>query len=465
MFLGPMKNGVPWGHRWRSSDTFIVSTMSLAMFTDDLLFAFMIPLLPTILEDRIGLDPSLTQRYTSIFLTEGALVSIISSPFIGALSDAVSSKKLLLLGLLVLTLITTACLSLTVQLPWLFIGRFFQSITSNSLWIVGMATMVENLGSEHIGKIGGLVTTLQSTGTTAGPFLAGLLFEVGGYWCAWAAAGAFLLVDITMRLLMVEKSSGSPATVEDRVRDRLLQDDTSTLDSDQSDDRVSSDLRSWRFHAYMFRQSRFAAGIFCAFVFAVIIGSLESTISVHVRIAFGWRAFHIGILLAMLQGPGILLGSSVGWMKDRIGSRFPTAVGLLGMAPLITLLGIPGDKLFPWVEDAPWVKIAFMVCIAMMGCLLSLQSGLGSVEAADTINAIEEREPGKFGPHGGYARALAVINMTWMAGLMTGPVLGGLLVETAGYFVLHCCLGVLSFMAGCVALLFLRSVPYSSPEN
>lgn len=68
--------------------------------------------------------------------------------------------------------------------------------------------------------------------------------------------------------------------------------------------------------------------------------------------------------------------------------------------------------------------------------------------------------------------------MTWMAGLMTGPVLGGLLAETFGYFVLHCCLGkvppseyrrhflivpgVLSFTAGCVALLFLRSVPYAS---
>lgn len=134
MFHGCIKEyDAPWGHRWRSSDTFIVSTMGLAMFTgkfilhrtdrvrcfkswrflDILLFAFMIPLLPTILEDRIGLDPSLTQRYTSIFLTEGALVSIISSPFVGSLSDAISSKKPLLLSLLVLTLIASACLSLT----------------------------------------------------------------------------------------------------------------------------------------------------------------------------------------------------------------------------------------------------------------------------------------------------------------------------------------------------------------
>lgn len=83
------------------------------MFSDELLFAFMIPLLPTILEDRIGLNSSLTQRYTSIFLAEGALVSIVSSPFIGAMADAISSKKLLLLVLLALTLVSIACLSLT----------------------------------------------------------------------------------------------------------------------------------------------------------------------------------------------------------------------------------------------------------------------------------------------------------------------------------------------------------------
>lgn len=79
----------------------------------------MIPLLPTLLEDRIGLQPSLTQRYTSIFLMEGAFISIVSSPFIGAIADASSNKKRLLLILLILALISTACLSLTTHCMFL----------------------------------------------------------------------------------------------------------------------------------------------------------------------------------------------------------------------------------------------------------------------------------------------------------------------------------------------------------
>lgn len=265
---------------------------------------------------------------------------------------------------------------------WLLLGRFFQSITSNALWIVGMATMVENLGSEHMGKIGGLVSTLQAAGTTAGPFLAGLLLTVGGYWCAWAAAAAFLLVDIVMRLLMVEKPFNSASTMTDGMQEPFLQAGSPATDRDQSSHSDSADLRGWRFHIYMFRETRFAAGVFCAYVFALLLGCLESTISVHVKIAFGWNAFHVGMCLALIQGPGILLASSVGWMKDRIGSRTPTSVGFFALVPFITFLGVPGDKRFPWVDEAPWAMSVFMIFIAMIGCLLSLLSGVGSVEAA-----------------------------------------------------------------------------------
>jgi MFS-type transporter involved in bile tolerance (Atg22 family) len=84
-----------------------------------MLFAFMVPLLPYIFENRLGLDTTLTQRLTSIFLVEGALISIISSPLIGDIADRANSKKVLLLVLLVLTLISVLCLSVSTSCTFL----------------------------------------------------------------------------------------------------------------------------------------------------------------------------------------------------------------------------------------------------------------------------------------------------------------------------------------------------------
>ncbi|KAL2823521.1 hypothetical protein BJY01DRAFT_256605 [Aspergillus pseudoustus] len=87
--------------------------MSMALFTDELLFSFMVPLLPYIFEQRIRVQESRVQAYTSIFLFEGALVAIITSPLIGHVADRAKSKKALLLGMLMLTLASVCGLALT----------------------------------------------------------------------------------------------------------------------------------------------------------------------------------------------------------------------------------------------------------------------------------------------------------------------------------------------------------------
>ncbi|KAE8400972.1 major facilitator superfamily domain-containing protein [Aspergillus pseudonomiae] len=460
-----VENRAPWGHAWRSSNSFIVSTMCLAIFTDELLFAFMLPLLPTVLEQRIGLDPSLTQRFTSIFLAEGAFISVISSPIFGSIADAISGKKTLLLLLLVLTVISTACLSLTTHLIWLLVGRFFQCLTSNGIWIVGMSTMAENIGSEHMGKIAGLTSTLTAAGTTGGPILAGVLFELGGYWCAWMGPAVFLLVDISMRLIMIEKQDKPEQGHHDPEQDPLLKNQPARSSDDDLKSSTSSEGQGWRFYALIFRQRRFSSGVFCAFVFALLIGCIESTLAVHIRNAFGWGALHVGLLLAWIQGPGMVLAAPVGWMKDKFGSRCPTAFGFLALSPFLIFLGIPGSKMFHWATDKYLTQPLFVVCMALIGCLLSLLGGVGTMQATEAVDILEAENPGVFGPNGGYFRALAITNMTWMAGLMTGPLLAELIIGRFAYFELQCCLGGISFVAGIMALVFLGSpVPKSAEQ-
>lgn len=439
------------GRRWRSSDTFIISTMSMALFTDELLFAFMVPLLPYIFENRIGVDSSFIQRYTSIFLAEGALISVLSSPLVGSIADKARSEKLLLLILLALTLISVVCLSLTPSLPWLFVGRLFQSLTSNALWIVGMASLAKNIGSEHMGKIAGLTSTLTAVGTCAGPVMAGFLFGIGGYWTAWTGAIAFLVVDIIMRLLMIEKpkkfQTQAGESAEGSENDPLLNGNT-----DRGDATAVEEKGGWKFYTCLFRHRRFTAGIFCFYIFALFIASIEATIVVHVRYTFGWGEFPVGLLMACIQGPGMVLAPMVGWMKDRRGSRIPTTVGFFLLVPFLFFLGAPGDERFPWMNVGTHGKVIYTVCIFMAGCLMCLLNGVGTMEATETVDELEARHPGIFGPAGGYSRAMAVTNMSWMGGLLTGPILTAFVIERFGYFELQCILALASFLGGVTAV-------------
>ncbi|CAG8117722.1 unnamed protein product [Penicillium salamii] len=457
--------GSKWGYGWRSSDTFILSSMSMALFTDEMLFAFMVPLLPHIFETRLGLDTTLTQRYTSIFLVEGALISIISSPLVGNIADRASSKKALLLVLLILTLVSVLCLSITASLTWLFIGRFFQCIVSNALYIVGIAAMAENIGSEHMGKIAGLSSTLTSAGTCSGPVIAGFLFGLGGYWTAWAGATLFLIVDIIMRLLMIEKPNRQRAETTNTeslcAEERVCSEQEPLLNGSQHS---VEEIGDWRFYIYLFRQPRFTAGTVCYFVFALFIASFESTLATHVRHTFGWGVFPVGLLFASIQGPGMVLSPLVGWLKDRVGSCVPTTIGFITIAPFLWLLGVAGDVRFPWATTGSRGEIIYVTCTTTIGCLVCLLNGAGMMEATETVDELEAQNPGIFGPYGGYSRAVAITNMSWMSGLLVGPILTGLMVEKLGYFELQCVLAAISLLASINSGLNLSSPHHKNDE-
>ncbi|KAL4748052.1 major facilitator superfamily domain-containing protein [Aspergillus terricola var. indicus] len=377
-----------WVRRLRSSSKFTSATMSMALFTDELLFSLMVPLLPYIFEQRVGVQSSHVQAYTSIFLTEGALVAIITSPLIGHVADRAMSKKALLLGLLMLTLASVLGLALTKSLAGLFIGRFFQCFTSNSLWIVGVATMVESVGSEHMGKIAGLTSTLTAAGTCAGPMLAGFLFGLGRYWFAWVGPAVFLVVDILMRFLLIDRPKAPQGNA------RLLGALPVPVE----------EANEWRFYARLFRQPRFAAGIIC---------------------------------------PGMVLAPLIGYWKDRWGSRAPTTISFFSMAPFFLLSGTAGDERFLWFTGEVKGKVIYSCSLATTGCLMSLLSGVGAMEATEAVDKLEESHPGIFGMYGGYSRAVAITSMRWTMGLLVGPILAGFMMERSSYFELQCVLGML----------------------
>lgn len=101
-----------WGQEWRSSSWFIVTAMAMALFTDTFLYTFLVPILPYVVEDRLGLDSSLTQRISFALLSESAAVAVVLNPFIGHYADKSASKRVWLLSALVAALLGSVYLAL-----------------------------------------------------------------------------------------------------------------------------------------------------------------------------------------------------------------------------------------------------------------------------------------------------------------------------------------------------------------
>jgi hypothetical protein len=66
---------------------FILATIGIALFTDLFLYGLLVPVLPFLLEDRIGIPDSQIQSYTSGLLAAYAGSSVLTSPIAGVIAD------------------------------------------------------------------------------------------------------------------------------------------------------------------------------------------------------------------------------------------------------------------------------------------------------------------------------------------------------------------------------------------
>ncbi|KAJ5400078.1 hypothetical protein N7465_010567 [Penicillium sp. CMV-2018d] len=437
----------PWGFQWRSSTYFIVATVAVALLTDMYLYGFIVPLLPFVLEHRLGLDPSLTQRISTALLSQTALVMVVASPLIGYHADRSGAKRGWLLFGLAGALLGSLILAMATSLWTFFTGRLVQSLASTGLWVVGLATLADNVPAGDLGKMYGFVTIAIGVGTSGGPLVAGVLFDVGGYWVAWSSVLFVIVFDVILRCLMLERSrdSGGPVRAErdgqdsDPEREALLP--PSANPEQQTSGQAVSEKTGIQFYLCLCSNGRFIGGVVSYFCFAVLTASFDTTLPLHVRDAFHWGSLPAGLLFAAFQGPAVFFSIPVGWLKDRVGTRYPTTIGFALLVPLMWLIGVPGDKRFPWASEERIGSIIYSVAVTSIGIVICLLNGVGMMEATQAVDEIEGKNPGIFGPNGGYSRAISVSSISWTLGMFVGPILSGYGTEQIGYYGMNCVLG------------------------
>ncbi|KHN97970.1 Major facilitator superfamily domain, general substrate transporter [Metarhizium album ARSEF 1941] len=436
-----------WGQRWRSSTTFGIVCISIALFAESFLYSFIIPILPYILQERNHVDPSDIQRLTYQILTLYGLVSLASSVFIGQLADLATTRKMPLVVALLVAIAGTLAVAAATDLSVIYIGRVLQSIGATAAWIVGVATLRDSVDAEHMGKAFGLLYSCISTGELLGPAISGVLLTLAGYWMAWGSVFVVMTLNIAMRLVMVEGSKrtvpSGDASPRPSERSPLIP------DANQPEQRPSGEApvqgpmatSATAFYRVVLVQRRVIISILCSIVHSVMLASYGTTIPTHVKFAFGWDSLPTGLLFALLQVPVTLASPLYGWLRDNIGTRKPTAFGFASLAPILWLLGAANQRQFPWAASEESAKATYVAAIVAIGLVTNLTSTVSAFEITCVVDDFESKQPGIFGPGGGYSRCYSLANFAFAAGLLLGPLLSGALADSVGYYLMNVLLG------------------------
>ncbi|OAA53271.1 membrane transporter [Cordyceps fumosorosea ARSEF 2679] len=473
----------PRGYRWRSKRAFVIATVGVGLFSDLFLYGIVVPVMPFLLRDRLGVaEPSAVQAHTARQLAAYAGSSVLFALPVGWAADRLGARKAPFLVGVAALLASTALLCAGRSLAALIAARLLQGLSVAIVWAVGFATIQDLVGSAELGSVTGAIFSFVSAGELVAPALGGFLYDRGGMGAIFALSAAVLLVDIAMRLLMLDKLEmdgyevvpevdKSPAASE-AVESVVAQGDFGDVSETspllvRSDETKCADFRlpenaGWLAQnlpvLYCMRDPRLSMAMVISLVQGVFLGVIDATLPIELSNIFSFSSNQVGMVFVCLMVPFVGLGRPAGWAVDRYGSRALATTGYLLMTLAIGLLSLPSLGVLPEAAKLPF----FCTVLALNGVALAMTGPISFVEAGSTIESYHLTNPGFFGKHGPYAQLHGLNSLFFFAGLAIGPLAGGWISEAYSFHTMALAsAGVAAAMVGLV----LRLVGKSTSES
>jgi DHA1 family tetracycline resistance protein-like MFS transporter len=176
------------------------SFIFITMLLDWLVVGIASPVVPKLIVDFTGGHVDSASAISGAFATAFALVSFVTSPILGLLSDRFGRRPIILLSSLG-SAVDCAILALAPNLWWLFLGRLLSGATAASA-TASAAYIADVTPPERRGAAFGMVSAAFGLGFALGPAMGGLLAGFGlrvpffvamGLMLANAAYGLFVL--------------------------------------------------------------------------------------------------------------------------------------------------------------------------------------------------------------------------------------------------------------------------------
>ncbi|PMD40179.1 MFS transporter-like protein [Hyaloscypha variabilis F] len=453
----------PIGLKWRSNTLFIISTVGIGLFTDLFLYGIVVPILPFILTDRLAVPHDKIQTYTSALLACYAGASVIFSLPAGIIADKLPARQLPFLGGLVALLASTILLWLGETISILILARVLQGISAAVVWTVGLAMILDTVGSEKLGVTIGSIFSFISVGELAAPVLGGVVYKKAGSGAVFGMGFGLLVIDFAMRLAVIEKKVAAKYGLEDdEEEDEEEANEESPLLANETDNseewKIPNDqppyIRKFPL-LYCLRNSRLLVAELVAFMQAVLLATFDSTIPTEAQDLFGFDSLKAGLLFMPLILPYLLLGPLAGKGVDKYGPKLAASLGFGLMVPPLILLRIPHEG-----GNAEIAK--FCIFLAMCGVNFALISAPSIVEASFVVEEYYKANQEIFGDEGPYAQLYAINSMVFSAGLTLGPLISGGLRDAIGFGNMNAVVAGMSAVVSVLCYMFLGGASVKS---
>jgi MFS transporter, DHA1 family, tetracycline resistance protein len=175
------------GKRRQAAVVFIAITVVI----DVLGFGVIIPVLPRLVQQFMGGDPSRGAAMYGVFGTVWALMQFFFSPLLGAISDRFGRRPVILISCFGLG-VDYIVMALAPSIGWLLLGRIASGICASS-FTTAFAYIADVTPPEKRAGAFGLVGAAFGIGFVLGPALGGVLGDIGPRLPFWGAAGLALL--------------------------------------------------------------------------------------------------------------------------------------------------------------------------------------------------------------------------------------------------------------------------------
>jgi MFS family permease len=245
----------------------------------------------------------------------------------------------------------------------LLISRICQGFSAAIVYTVGLALLVDTVGRDNIGQWMGTALSSSSFGLIVSPLLGGVVYAKAGYMAVFGMAMALIIVDILMRLFMIEKKTAAKykpledVTQQSGFYGTFTHPETaehehsngSTQPKKPNDDPEEAPLLSGGGERPSEKKSRIPtiivllsiprllAAIYGIFVNVAVLAAFDGVLPLYVKRIFDWNSLNAGLIFLCLAVPA-LTGPLVGKLVDKLGPRWIAVAGCTLTAPPLILL-------------------------------------------------------------------------------------------------------------------------------